>query len=346
MHPISPKAHALKVRRVASISPLKLNMHLKISGPSNDNFPKSETGCDGSTRYRQRTPFALRTICLLPNCNTSSNLPNLSPLPIRISIRDSFDPPTVPVQLSLSRLSSIVGYDFSLSIPWVDIHRDLASSFPDISVLVPSVATALTSYLDRLITLLDNEKFQDAFLEKTSVPFNRDIIVRVGEQTNEDKSCFEKNGRLMVSLPQTGPDWYRRMSSRVGHDLEALFLTGGVQATTSPTGVSANPKPAIADWVDIPSSSSVSRNIPMVTSLPSVNTLSKPETLFSSLLPYYVIVTNSGANIHVQASHQPTIDLVHNYFRMHTRKNMNHTSQVPLISLVDNYFRNRTLMSS
>jgi hypothetical protein len=218
-----------------------------------------------------------------------------------------------------------VGYDFSLVIPWVDIHRDLASSFPDISVLVPSVATALTSYLNRLISLLENEQFQDTFLEKTSAPVYRDIVVRIGEQTTEDQSCFDKNGKLTLSLPQTGPDWYRRMSSRVGHDLEALFLRGDAP----PAPVLAKPKTAIADWVDIPSNSSPPlRNIPTVTSLPSIHTLGKPESLFQSLVPYYIIVTNSGAHIHVQSSHQPTIELVCNYFRMHTRKNMNLSTQV------------------
>jgi hypothetical protein len=248
------------------------------------------------------------------------------PLQVRISLRDSFDAPTAPVQVSLTRLNSVVGYDFSLVIPWVDIHRDLASSFPDISILVPSVGNVLTTYLDRIITLLDDEKFQEAFLEKMSTPSYRDIVVRVGEQTNEDTSCFDKNGKLTINLPRAGPEWYRRMSSRMGHDLEALFLAGEVTSSPAPAIIASMQKTTIADWIDIPSSTP--QRVPAVTCLPSLNSLSKPESLFPSLLPYFVIVTNSGANIHIQASHQPTIDLVHGYFQMHTRKNMNLTTQV------------------
>lgn len=248
-----------------------------------------------------------------------------SPLQMRMSLRDAFDSPNAPVQKSLVNLNTTVGYDFSLVIAWVDIHRDLASLFPDISILVPSITGVLTSYLNRLITLLDDEKFQDAFLEKASHVSCRDIIIQVGEQTNEDKSFFDKSGKLTLSLPRTGSDWYRRMSSRVGHDLEALFTSKGA-STTSTTSKPTSDKPA-SDWVDIHSVSSASN---AVTSLPSIDTLGKPETMFTSLLPYYVVITNSGAHIHVQGSHQPTLDLVHNYFRMHTRKNMNLTTQVYL----------------
>ena len=264
--------------------------------------------------------------CRLQNCNPSSFHTDNSPLQVRISLRDSFDTPTAPVQVSLTRLNSVVGYDFSLVIPWVDIHRDLASSFPDISILVPSVGNALTAYLNRIITLLDDEKFQEAFLEKMSNPGYRNIVVFVGEQTNEDKSCFDKNGKLTLSLPRTGPQWFRQMSSRVGHDIEALFLAGGATSSPAPAMVTSMQKVTIADWVDVPSSTS--QRIPAVTSLPLLNTLSKPESLFSSLLPYFVVVTNSGASIHIQGSHQPTIELVHGYFQMHTRKNMNLTTQV------------------
>jgi hypothetical protein len=221
-------------------------------------------------------------------------------------------------------LNSTVGHDFTLVIPWVDIHRDLASSFPDISVLVPTICSALTSYLNAIITLLDEEKFQDAFLEKTSAPIHRSIIIRVGEQTNEDQSCFDKSERLTLSLPQTGPDWYRRMSSRIGHDLESVFTTNG--EATPVTHPLKKTKTATSDWVDVPSVSGAVA--PAVISLPSIRTLSKPDTLFPSLLPYYLIVTNSGASIHVEGSHQPTLELLHSYFQMHTRKNMNLSTQV------------------
>jgi hypothetical protein len=215
----------------------------------------------------------------------------------------------------------VVGYDFSLEVPWVDIHRDLAGCFPDISVLVPSIATFIKSYLDRITSLLDDQKFQDAFLEKMSWVSSRTIVVRVGEKLDEDTSAFDKNGRLVLSLPQTGPEWYRKMNSRAGHDLESVFLNKDGRASKVKIDVQAQ-----SDWVDVVSAKTGS--VSKITSLPSLDTLGNPETLFASMLPYYAVVTNSGPNIHVQASHQPTIDLVHGYFEKHTRKNMNFTTHV------------------
>jgi hypothetical protein len=241
---------------------------------------------------------------------------------VRIGIRDKFDPPSTEVQKALAGLNSTVGYDFSLIIPWVDIHRDLSPSFPDISILIPSIGTALAAYLNHIVQLLDDQKFQDAFLEKMSSIYNRGIIVKIGDQTDKDESSLDKSGRLNISLPKTGPDWYRRMTSRIGHDLESVFCGTGKPA---PSAAKPRPEPASAsnnDWVD------VSSKTPAVVSLPSLGTLGKPETLFESLFPYYIIVTNSGSSIHIQGSHQQTLELVQSYFQLHTRKNMNLTTQV------------------
>lgn len=244
------------------------------------------------------------------------------------------------MKIALAKLNSEVGYDFDIILPWVDIHRDLAKFFPDKTVLVPSVTSALTAYLDRITALLDEQKFQDAFLEKMSSVYSRDIVVRVGE-TEQDTSCLDRNGKLTVSLPATGPQWYRTRLSHIGHDLEGVFLKSGDDTTESlpstRTKTTPSPAAAIADWVEV---GAVKSKVSNITSLPSLHTLGKPETLFRSLLPYYVIVSGTGNNLHIESSHQPTLALIHAYFNKHTRKNMNLTTQVfPPSSITDD--RNR-----
>jgi hypothetical protein len=255
-------------------------------------------------------------------------LTNCRPLQIRLGIRDSFDSPNAPFKTALAKLNSEVGYEFSVILPWVDVHRDLAKFFPDKTVLVPSVTSALKAYIDRIITLIDEQKFQDAFLEKMSSVYSRDIVIRVGE-TDQDTSCLDRNGKLTLSLPATGPEWYRTRLFRIGHDLEDVFLKSGDETTealpATRTKTTPSPAAAIADWVEVGSVKSKASNI---TCLPSVNTLGKPETLFKSLLPYYVIVSGTGQNLHIESSHQPTLVLLHAYFNQHTRKNMNLTTQV------------------
>ena len=181
--------------------------------------------------------------------------------------------------------------------------------------------------MNRVNSLLDDEKFQDAFLQKTSAPICRNIQVVVGESAKEDKSSFDKNGKWILLLPKTGATWYRQMSSSMGKDLEDLFINGGTKPTAIGQPSAGNaPKPhASSDWVDVsPSAERETR----VISLPDVATLGKPESLFVGLLPYYIIVTNSGAHIHIESSHQPTLELVHEYFSKNTRRNMNLTTQV------------------
>lgn len=214
-------------------------------------------------------------------------------------------------------------------ISWDDIYRDLASCFPDVSVFVPSIGTALTAYVNRVISLLDNEKFQDSFLERTRAPIPRHIQVIVGESTKEDRSSFDKNGKWTLILPKIGATWYRQMSSSMGKDLDDLFITGGTKSASNGPGQASSgnilkPKTA-GDWVDVAESAD---NGARVISLPDVSTLGKPESLFLGLLPYYIIVTNSGAHIHVESSHQPTLDLLHEYLSKNVRRNMNLTTQV------------------
>jgi hypothetical protein len=65
-----------------------------------------------------------------------------------------------------------------------------------------------------------------------------------------------------------------------------------------------------------------------VRTLPNVNTLPRPDMLFSTLLPYTVIVRKTGGGVDIECSHQPTLELISEYFKRHLRKNLNHSRQV------------------
>jgi hypothetical protein len=252
---------------------------------------------------------------------------DIRPLPVKIAIRDTFDKDTSEVKQALKALNDEVGYDFNLVVPWADIHRDLSPLFTDVNTLVPSVCSALIAYMNRIVKLLDDQTFQDAFLEKMSSYVSRDIYVRVGEQQDMDSSEFDRNERFTFSLPQSGPQWYRTMLPRVGHDLEDVFLDR--KPVAAPGGGNGVSVAAIApnDWVDLDVGVATITN--KIRSLPTLYTLGKPESLFPSVLPYYVIASTSGAHINIESSHQKTIDLVHSYFQLHTRKNMRMANQVP-----------------
>src|SRR5579862_3158111 len=241
---------------------------------------------------------------------------------MRMSIRDNFDAPECTLRQELGKLNSEVGYTFDISLAWSDIHRDLSPLFPDLSILVPSVVSAITIYIRRILGLLENDEFQEAFLDK--MKGSTSIMVRVGEQKREDRSSFDVHGRLLFTLPAEGAEWFRTMTARIGHDLEEVFLNPD-------KGSEAN-----IDWVDVPATAVKPRThgdgipeaTPAVASLPAMSTLSKPESLFPTLLPYFVIVSASGATIHIESAHQPTLTLLHTYLSTHVRKDLNTTTQV------------------
>jgi hypothetical protein len=233
-----------------------------------------------------------------------------------MSIRDNFDAPECALRQELQKLNSEVGYTFTISLAWSDIHRDLSPFFPDLSIMVPSVVSAITIYLRRLLVLLQNDDFQEAFLDK--MKGSTSIIIRVGEQKSEDRSSFDIHGRLVFTLPAEGGKWFRGMTARIGHDLEEVFMNPDKSSEAN------------VDWVDVPATAAKVRMTgeAVAASLPPMSTLSKPESLFPTLLPYFVIISASGTTIHIESAHQPTLTLLHRYLSAHVRKDLNTTTQV------------------
>lgn len=183
----------------------------------------------------------------------------------------------------------------------------------------------ITAFLDRLVNLLEDEQFQDVFLEKMgSHVSSRDIAIRVGDQKSQEEACFDRDGKLALALPVAGPQVYRQMLPKIGNGLEAIFMSQGKQPAINATNAAPSAS-MISEWINV-----ANTTVPKVTSLPSLDVLSRPEMLFSSILPNYLIVTHDSSGIQIEGSHQPTIDLVFGYFQKHTRKNMNLTTQVPL----------------
>ena len=97
----------------------------------------------------------------------SSHTDDYRPLPVRVGLRDSFDAPTCAVQKSLKSLNSVVGYDITLEIAWVDIWNDLQTKFGDKASFVPTITEAVATWLKRTEDLLESsEEFQELFMDK------------------------------------------------------------------------------------------------------------------------------------------------------------------------------------
>ena len=124
---------------------------------------------------------------------------------------------------------------------------------------------------------------------------------------------------MTLLLPAEGAAGLQSISSKIGSDIEEAFA-GKTQNAAPPAKLEPSD-----DFVEVlPRGLTTSR----VLSLPQVDTLARPESLFASILPYTIIVRHTGQGIDVTGTHQPTLELICDYFRKHARKNLNDTRQV------------------
>ncbi|KAG8807219.1 hypothetical protein FRC17_004591 [Serendipita sp. 399] len=246
------------------------------------------------------------------------------PLQVRVGLRDSFDAPDAPIKQALNSLNGTLGYSISLEIAWVDLWQDLSAKYDDKTTFVPSVTAAITLFLQRLENLLESsESFQEAFLEKMERT-RKALFVQIHDKT-VPKFEIVRGELLTLFLPKAGASELRSVSSRIGEDIEQAFVQKA--KPTSDEGAEALQD----DFVDIVpvSRPAGSQRAPKVLSLPSIDTLARPENLFSSILPYTLIVRHTGEGIEIEGSHQPTLQLIHDYFTKYARKNLNDTRQIP-----------------
>lgn len=83
------------------------------------------------------------------------------------------------------------------------------------------------------------------------------------------------------------------------------------------------------DWatVDIPTRDNLPTGV-MTTALPSVNTLARPEVMFASHVPYQMTVRIVHNGISVQGSHQPSLQLLKEYFEKYALLDRNDSKKV------------------
>jgi hypothetical protein len=129
---------------------------------------------------------------------------------------------------------------------------------------------------------------------------------------------------LTLFLPKGGASEYRSIGSRIGNDIEQVFSGKAAPKPQSlPVGETMH-----EDFVDIAPVKETSKSSTRILSLPTLSTLPRPDNLFTTLLPYTLIVRRTGSGIDIEGSHQPTLELISEYFKRHARKNLNDTRQV------------------
>ena len=126
-------------------------------------------------------------------------------------------------------------------------------------------------------------------------------------------------------IPECSPPYDHDQYSTIALDLRNLFDEG-----------SRNPEPVSkgddCEWATV-NLHSKDKHIASVAStspskLPSISSLEKPETLFSSQIPYQMILQITHNGLIVQGSHQPSLQLMKDYFQKYARIDRNDSNMV------------------
>ncbi|KIM31283.1 hypothetical protein M408DRAFT_21345 [Serendipita vermifera MAFF 305830] len=250
------------------------------------------------------------------------------PLAIRVGLRDAYDSPNSHIQTSLKSLNAVIGYDITLEIAWVDLWNDLQGKFDDKATFVPTITSAVATWLKITEDLLESsEQFQELFMNKME-RLRKALFVQIWDG-KLPKTEFVRGELLTLFLPKGNPSEFRSISSRIGADLETAF-SGKKAAVSHPA---TSPEVTQDDFVDVSPAKEVVKSANHVRSLPTVATLPRPDNLFVTLLPYTVILRRTGGGIDIESSHQPTLELIVEYFKRHARKNLNDSRQIPYFKI-------------
>lgn len=143
-------------------------------------------------------------------------------------------------------------------------------------------------------------------------------------------SWSKSRSEFMISIPETLP--LDTSSSFMLFDLEHIF------ALDSSVSKSAS-KPEDSEWDTVPmptrDKQMASSVLPTPSRLPALISLAKPETLFPLQVPYHMILQIRQNSVSVQGSHQPSLQLMNDYFEKYARIDRNDSRKVCQIKCSD-----------
>ena len=128
--------------------------------------------------------------------------------------------------------------------------------------------------------------------------------------------------QLIILIPEASPPYDSDPSSSIEDSLRDLFEPSS--RVTERTFEAED-----TEWatVNLPTRAEKTANV-TPTSIPLIKGLARPERLFSSQLPYLMVVQIIHNGIIVQGSHQPSLRLLKDYFEKYTRIDRNDSTKV------------------
>ncbi|KAI9732708.1 MAG: hypothetical protein M1818_007442 [Claussenomyces sp. TS43310] len=264
------------------------------------------------------------------------------PLKIRKDVRDLWDSPDSKIRKKFKELQELLGTEVTVHANWEQLWSEVQQTSPQKDVFVPRSISTVEVVCGVLLVWLEGrgddpqwvERFLDEIMRAGRLKMN--LVARKGDTP---KVRWVKQGStLQVEVPENNSVGVSAARSAVWSDLSGLF--GALEIRSD---VSASHE----DWADVgadltsealpahyqtslaAAQSGLSYDRRGTGILPTVDTLSKPDELFRTTTPYYMTLYIQSGAILIQASHQPSLELLADYFRQWNNQSGQHSPLLP-----------------
>ncbi|KAF3929408.1 hypothetical protein ABW19_dt0208638 [Dactylella cylindrospora] len=274
------------------------------------------------------------------------------PVKIRMGIRDSWDAPKCPLRTTINALSDLLGTTVDIIVDWGLLWNVLSPQYPDPNTFIPSVEEATRVWAESLQERLDNSEFEewtDQFLEKVKVGSGIKLEIGVSEDglDRPETTWDDSQAKLSLLLPRgKGQVYLNALQAGYASDFEHLFNKKSAPSQTTTLPVAAKQVVEEDGWSVVPQTGAAhappapapvamapQAQAAQPERLPSLATLGRPEILFETSTPYLIYVRKFGnKELHIESSHQGSLNLICDYFQKWVRKDRNYNGNVIEIS--------------
>ncbi|KAF2427368.1 hypothetical protein EJ08DRAFT_680968 [Tothia fuscella] len=271
------------------------------------------------------------------------------PTRIKVNIRDLWTKPESKVQKQIAELKTLLGHDVLIEPEWALLWTALGKYFPDSATFVPAIASVVTSWCKSMVELAEDDRnaaWTDQLLEKLSKSHGLKIVLEV--QDGRPSTVWVENHRCFeICFPKSDPPAQSTMIAGFHDDLRVAFEPVPQRASLpSRSNTNNNDKDELFTEIDQSDFDTASIMTPATTnrlashparveSLPDINMIERPEALMKKP-PYHLIVqhTSYSKEISVQCSHQPSLELMSEYFKVWVKRNHNQTTKPPAAEIL------------
>ncbi|OQV02927.1 hypothetical protein CLAIMM_08041 [Cladophialophora immunda] len=285
------------------------------------------------------------------------------PLQVRKDARDLFDREDSIVQKSLVRLKEIIGYQVLYTAEWHMLWAELGSLWPDMTTFVPACARVVEAWCDTLGRRLEDERFEcwtEAFLERLKVVNVVKLSLQVAPDETRIRTAWSgpKPALFTISLPKTATlqKEAQTAASAFAEDFESMFDPPKPSGSTSSLQQEVNEQHPTRsrededDWAELESVADTTKSTSISTTanrvpypgplepnadiLPVLETLPRPEILFSTTTPYVMLVSLNAPNqITIHGTHEPSLRLLAEYLQRWIRTDPQDVRKIPYLRI-------------